>query len=100
MYQWAESGSIPELTRWGWLGTRIMALFNNLYAQRPHEISDEIDCIGTTACALADIVLHMYPDFRQEGVELLDAIDKGELGVKVNNKRYLTAAEFLAVHCE
>jgi hypothetical protein len=101
MYEWSESGSIPELTRWGWLGIRMRQLLNELYGRKPHEIADEVDCIGTEACAYASTVVDIYPNFEGQSKEtLFKEIDRGEFGVVINGKRYLTAGEFLAIHCE
>jgi hypothetical protein len=101
LYEWSENGSIPELTRWGWLGGRVKELLNALYATMPNEISDEVDCLGTTACAYADAVVKIYPNFHGQSIEaLFEEIDRGEFGAKINGRRYLNAYEFLAVHCE
>jgi hypothetical protein len=98
---WAEHGSIPELTRWGWLGLRLRELLNALYASNPQDISDEVDCIGTSACAYADAVVHIYPNFENQSIQsLFEEIDRGEFGAIINGRRFLNAYEFLAVHCE
>jgi hypothetical protein len=101
MYSWAENGSIPELTRWGWLGLRMRQLLNELYPVMQREISDEVDCLGTEACAYAEAVVDIYPHFNEQSRDLLfEDIDKGEFGKVIKGKRYLTAGEFLAIHCE
>ena len=93
LLEWAKEGIIPQLNEMGWVGDQVKALLNKLYAQTPQAVLDEMAVEGTTAVANALHAALMSDQYenKEDMKQLLEAIDEGFVGVKVDGKRYLTA---------
>lgn len=93
VHAWAETHNrVPELDAMGWLGKQLVMLLNNAYTRNPN-ITDELDCLRAGAVADLDAVLVRETDEELKKRTIKDAED-GKIGIKMNNKRFLTAYEF------
>ena len=102
LLEWAKNGTIPRLNSMGWVGDQIKALLNKLYAQIPHAVLDEMAVEGTAAVANAmhaALASSQYAD-DAERAKLLEAIDEGFVGTKVDGRRYLTAYDAINTNHE
>jgi len=92
---WTKDNTVPKLNDLGWVGTQIKAMFNKLYVQLPDTVNEEMEVEGTEAVANA---LHamLTTGSMEDGEDrkrVIASIDKGDIGLKVAGKRYLTAYE-------
>jgi hypothetical protein len=93
LLSWAKDGAIPRLNELGWVGNEIKKILNQMYAQTPSDVADELDVEGTTAVSNAlhaSLVSDQYEN-KEETALLFDAIDTGHVGTIVKGKRYFTA---------
>jgi len=92
---WVDDHPIPLLSEMNWVGDQLKELLNKLYSQVPEVVIEELDLNGTNAAANALHVILATGDIEdKEGrAKLLQSIDDGVIGVKINGKRYLTAYE-------
>lgn len=97
MIYWAENNQVPELKDMGWLGKQLVMLLNAAYTKAP-DIGDDVEYVRAGAAAKVEDVFAVIdvddPELRQR---TMDDIDKGAIGLKVNDKRFLTASEFLGM---
>ncbi len=97
MFSWFEAGGkIPPLNEMGWIGQAIASTLNGLFSRMPEAVAEELDLMKTGAVARVEIVISAHDHFNDSDI-LYTNIDKGEMGIKLNGKRYLTASELLAV---
>lgn len=102
----------PPLEQLGWVGERIQKVFNNIYSEAPDAISLELDLLGTEAGGLAmgaaqdpsvedgDIqMLNLPQEYKDApaGARLLEAVDRGDIGLKVNGRPCLRIGDFIEV---
>jgi hypothetical protein len=99
MFEWLSVNPIPNLNDMGWMGIRLRAMMNMLYA-RNQEIGNEIDAMNTPAVARADVFVKSHA-FSMPDVEcLFNRIDDGSMGMVIGGVRYLRAEEtFYADDC-
>ena len=92
---WIADNQIPTLEEMGWVGEQVKHMINMTYSQdMGKQLVEELDILNIGGVVLANI-LATHQDFSEKGQQsLYEMIDTGEIGVKVNNQRYLKAAEF------
>lgn len=95
LINWVETHDTPLLAEMSWVGEQIKDLFNKMYAQVPEVVVEELDINGTPAAsnALHAVLAKGQIDDEGDRDKLLKSIDDGEIGVKINGKRYFTAYE-------
>lgn len=95
LIQWVDAHDTPLLVEMNWVGEQIKGLFNKMYVRAPEAVVEELDLNGTTAVAnaLHTILAKGQVDDKGDRDKLLKSIDDGEIGVKINGKRYFTAYE-------
>lgn len=97
MFSWFEAGGkIPPLGEMGWVGEAIASTLNGLFSRMPEAVIEELDMMKMGAVARAEAVTSAHDHFNDSSI-LYENIDKGEIGIKFNGKRYLTASELLAI---
>lgn len=98
LIHWAKSNAIPTLNEMGWVGDQIKEVLNKRYAQKPEEVSEELDLEGTDAVANALHALLASNVDEEDRAVILEKIDKREdVGVIIKGRRYLTAYEAINV---
>jgi len=94
--EWSEDHNVPPLNELGWLGKQLIVMLNAMYTTHP-DIADEADYLNAGAAAPLEAVLAKH-EFTERGKRfLIEDIDAGKIGIKVNNARFLTANEFLGL---
>jgi len=97
MFDWFQDGKmIPPLNEMGWIGESIIDTLNALVSRMPDMVREELDTYKAGATAIVEKVISAHDHFNDVDL-LLSEIDTGNIGLKVNGQRYLTANEFLAV---
>jgi hypothetical protein len=103
--------STPPLAELGWLGAQIQALFNKWYSQTPDAVSNEINLLGTEAGGLAisaaqspaleeNIQMLTLPQEYKDasgGARLLEAAERGDVGLKIKGTPYLRVGDILEI---
>lgn len=96
MTRWAQANpKIPDLKDMGWVGKQLVVMLNAIYSQAPDAV-EEVDYIKIGAAAKLEDVLAIH-DADDEALRerTTQDVDKGEIGIKVDGKRFLTAYEFM-----
>lgn len=102
----SNGGSIPDLHGLGWAGEQISKMMNALYASRSEEVSEELDAMKMGVVANVEALPpSTFSDYNDATVlkgdsslnVLRSAIDKGDVGKLIEERRYLTAEEFLSL---
>lgn len=97
MFSWFEAGGkIPPLIEMGWIGEAIASTLNGLFSRMPEAVVEELDMMKIGAVARAEVVISAHDHFNDSKI-LYEDIDRGKIGIKFNDKRYLTASELLAI---
>lgn len=96
---WAERGGIvPKLDDMGWCGEQIKAMINRFYANEKMRNSLLQELYALEHNAVADVGIFTTrngDEFTEEGYNhLCEAIDKGDIGVKIQGGRYLDPLGF------
>lgn len=99
LLEWAKENTVPSLNEMGWVGEQLKNILNNMYAIDPEAAILEIELDGTEAVAVAmhAILASGKYDDREDRKRLLESIDEGYVGVKVNGERYLTAYDVVDI---
>ena len=99
LLEWAKENTVPSLNEMGWVGEQLKNILNNMYAIDPEAAILEIELDGTEAVAVAmhAILASGKYDDREDRKRLLESIDEGYVGVKVNGARYLTAYDVVDI---
>lgn len=92
MFEWLKVNPIPNLDDMGWMGIRLRAMMNMIYA-RNQEIGNEIDAMNTPAVARADVFVKSHKFSMSDVKCLFDRIDEGSMGMKIGGVRYLRPEE-------
>ena len=91
-----QGGKIPPLEEMGWTGTAIATTLDGLFATNPYDVVEELGMLEMGGAANVAVVVASHDHFND--IETLHAqIDAGIIGLTSKGRRYLTAAEFLAV---
>jgi hypothetical protein len=96
--EWAfhNEGHIPPLDKMGWLGKQLIVMLNSMYTSHP-EIADEPEAYPFGAAAELEAVFALH-EFTDRSKQILrEEIDRGTYGVKVADRRYITAYEFFGL---
>jgi hypothetical protein len=102
MESYLEDHVIPPLNEMGWVGQELKDLYNKLYVSMPEAVFTELAIQGTNLVALAEDAARKdnesgrYDD-EASIVRLLESIDEGRVGGRVDENRYLTAIEILHI---
>ena len=86
---------VPSIYEMGWAGKNIELMLNTRY---PHmiELTDEPIYISHGAAAELDTALAHFQDYDAlDRQEMINDIDLGKMGVKINDRYFLTAIEYL-----
>jgi len=95
LYEWAEHNPVPQLAEMGWVKTSIENMINSYYAlPTGDKLLKELHAsehggvaeIGTFA--LLNNETHNLKTMEEQ-------VDKGKMGIKINNNRFLTGKEFI-----
>ncbi len=87
----------PPLQEMGWLGGQIAKTLNGVFHQIPLQVAEELDAHKVGAVAGLTAAVSALPRFDERNTQLLkDNIDQKQGGVKIENKYYMTMAEFIA----
>jgi hypothetical protein len=96
---WAMKSKIPKLNEMGWAGDQLKGLLNQLYTTHPEAVIEELNLEGTDIAARAEIRAQASDHYSspEDTAKLLEQIDEGIVGAKVEGKRYLTAYESITM---
>ena len=94
LLEWVKDGTTPRLNELGWVGDQIKVLFNKMYVHHPKAVLEEMSAEGTAAAADAlHAILTKGVEDPEDRAKLIESIDEGLIGIKINTKHYLTAYE-------
>jgi hypothetical protein len=96
--EYFEAGEkIPPLKEMGWLGQEIAKTLNGIYSQTPLQVAEELDAHKVGAVAELAAAVSALPHFSESSIQVLsEEIDKGQIGIKIEGRKYLTMSEFIA----
>jgi hypothetical protein len=86
----------PRIEDMGYLRDSISHMLNMIYSKNPTLVDMEIDTGASDAGVSADVAVAHLPLFEQleRRTLLLDHIDKGDVGLNINGRRYLQMNAF------
>ena len=106
--EYFEAGEkIPPLKEMGWLGIEIAKTLNGAYNQIPLEVAEEVEAHKVGAAAGLNAATAALAHFDDDSGSLLkikvdsigilqEEIRRGTIGIQIEDKQYLTMAEFIA----
>lgn len=95
LINWAETHPIPKLNELGWVGNQLKMMLNQMYSTMPEVVNEELEFEGTEVAAYAAERAQTSREYNQadDTALLLKQIDEGMVGVRVGDRKYLTAYE-------